>query len=148
MNRPSAALLAIWWSAMAPSAFAADPTTVASSGPSAPGTPAAPPTGGVPQPHNWAGIYIGANGGVGIVTSDWVDPNNPSAASSGNFGGSSGLMGGGTFGANFQDGPFVYGVELDIDGGSLTASASPGNGFCRLTNPAGAPATNCETQTH
>jgi len=60
--------------------------------------------------YNWAGIYVGINGGYAFGNSDWTG----GAASSGSFSTSGGLVGG-TLGVNFQSGQFVYGVETDLD---------------------------------
>lgn len=47
-----------------------------------------------PAPGDWAGMYLGVNGG--IINSD-------------------GVLIGGTLGYNFQTGPTVFGIEGDID---------------------------------
>jgi len=65
--------------------------------------------------YNWGGIYIGINGGYGFGTVT------PSPAGSVAFS-PSGFLAGGTVGANFQAGAFVFGVEGDIDYSGVTAS--------------------------
>ncbi|MGE3147832.1 MAG: outer membrane protein [Pseudorhodoplanes sp.] len=58
----------------------------------------------------WTGSYIGINGGGGWGNSKW----DSAAAPTGNFDVSGGLIGG-TIGYNWQNGPFVFGLEGDID---------------------------------
>ena len=61
---------------------------------------------------NWTGLYLGLNGGYGFGGSDWTD--SVTGASTGNFG-TSGFVFGGTIGANYQVGAWVFGVEADGD---------------------------------
>jgi outer membrane immunogenic protein len=56
--------------------------------------------------YNWSGFYVGINGGFGWGRSDWT--------STGEFDLAGGLVGG-TVGYNWQNGPWVLGVEGDID---------------------------------
>jgi outer membrane immunogenic protein len=61
---------------------------------------------------NWGGIYVGINGGWGWGQSSWtVGPagliTSPLTGSTSDNGG----VVGGTIGANFQTGEFVFGVE-------------------------------------
>jgi hypothetical protein len=35
--------------------------------------------------YNWGGIYYGINGGYGFGKSEWTNPLNPAASSTGNF---------------------------------------------------------------
>ena len=75
----------------------------------------APPVNwaGTPAPFvNWTGIYLGLNGGFSFGGSNWTD--SVTASSTGNFG-TSGFVFGGTAGANYQVGSFVFGVEADGD---------------------------------
>jgi outer membrane immunogenic protein len=71
------------------------------------------PAYGVPPPpvplfYNWTGLYVGGHLGVG-----WAD------------GGSSGFLGGGQVGFNYQINPqWVLGVEADIAGTSINDSAN------------------------
>jgi outer membrane immunogenic protein len=62
-----------------------------------------PPPPAMPLIYNWTGFYVGAHLGVG-----WAD------------GGSSGFLGGGQVGFNYQINPqWVLGVEADIAGTSI-----------------------------
>jgi outer membrane immunogenic protein len=61
--------------------------------------------------YNWTGFYIGINGGGALGNSNWLDP---VLGNSGNFT-TSGFLIGGTVGANYQVGSFVFGVEGDGD---------------------------------
>jgi len=99
----------------------------------------------VVQPqYNWGGIYIGINGGYGFGNSAWT----PSTAAGpltapGSFN-INGALVGGTLGANFQAGAFVFGIEGDGDWSNIKGSVAG-------TTPAtclGAPgATACTYQT-
>jgi outer membrane immunogenic protein len=78
-----------------------------------------------PPVYNWGGIYFGINAGYGYGGSNWSVP----SASSGNFN----IMGpvvGATFGANFQSGQFVFGIEGDGDWSDITGKASATNANC------------------
>ena len=98
--------------------------------------PAAPPPRApatyVPAPapyYNWGGIYFGVNGGGIFGNSAW----NPPAGfgvGTGNFT-TTGFLVGGTLGANFQAGAFVFGVEGDLDWDNLSGSTS--GVFCGAT---------------
>ena len=73
--------------------------------------------------YNWTGFYIGINGGGALGNSNWLDS---VLGNSGNFT-TSGFLIGGTVGANYQVGSFVFGVEGDGDWSNLdgtTANAS------------------------
>jgi len=61
---------------------------------------------------NWTGIYLGVNGGFTFGGSDWTD--SVTGASSNIFN-TSGFVFGGTLGANYQAGSWVFGVEADGD---------------------------------
>ena len=65
-----------------------------------------------PPPFNWSGLYVGINGGYSFGASSWTD--SVTGEASGNFG-TSGFLFGGTAGANYQIGAFVFGVEADGD---------------------------------
>ena len=100
--------------------------------------------------YNWAGIYIGINGGYGFGSSTWTDPLNPGGSTSGSFNTNGGLVGG-TLGVNFQTGAFVFGVEGDIDWQALKGSSS--NLFCTSVLSSGASTAvaagaNCETKSN
>jgi iron complex outermembrane recepter protein len=84
---------------------------------------------------NWTGIYLGINAGFGFGASDWSD--GVTGMSSGTFR-ASGLIFGGTLGANYQVGSLVLGVEGDgawADGSGFGTFAATGlcAGGC-LTN--------------
>jgi outer membrane immunogenic protein len=112
-------------------ALAADlPPAPAPPPPRAPATYIPPP----PPVYNWGGIYVGINGGGGFGTSNWSDPNNGAlGGSTGNFD-MDGYLVGGTLGANFQTGEFVFGVEADFDYNTIGGTVTPNNGFCNNTN--------------
>jgi iron complex outermembrane receptor protein len=65
-----------------------------------------------PAAINWTGVYLGVNGGFTFGGSDWTD--SVTGASSDVFG-TSGFVFGGTLGANYQAGAWVFGVEADGD---------------------------------
>lgn len=69
-----------------------------------------------PVAANWTGLYVGINGGYGFGSSDWDFP-----AVSPEVGG--GVVGG-TLGYNFQGGPWLFGLEADIDWAGLTGTAT------------------------
>lgn len=102
--------------AAATPAFAADLPQPMAPPPQAPATyvPPAPPV------YNWGGIYVGINGGYGFGSSDW-EPSGGTAT--GNFD-INGPLVGGTIGANFQSGQFVFGVEADGDWADLSGSTT------------------------
>jgi len=90
--------------------------------------PAAPqaPAAYVPAPspvYDWAGIYVGINGGYGFGSSNWTQ----GALSSGSFNTNGGVAGG-TIGANFQTGQFVFGAEGDFDWAGISGSSVAGCG--------------------
>jgi outer membrane immunogenic protein len=70
--------------------------------------------------YNWTGFYIGVNGGGGFGKSDWTTTNG--------FDLSGGLVGG-TVGYNFQTGPWVFGVEGDLDWSNIKGDTVVG---CRV----------------
>jgi outer membrane immunogenic protein len=67
--------------------------------------------------YNWGGVYIGINGGYGFGKSDWTTP----FGSTGSFN-IKGPLVGGTLGANFQTGAFVFGIEGDGDWTNITGT--------------------------
>lgn len=75
---------------------------------------------------SWTGFYLGINGGYGWGSSDWSA-----------FGEASpdGGMVGGTIGYNWQTGPWVFGLEGDIDWSDMRG------GFANAACPLG-----CETR--
>ncbi len=98
----------------------------------------APPVYPAPQlPFNWGGFYFGINGGVAGGRSNWTDP---AAGDAGGFrlrGGGAG----GQFGYNWQGGPWVLGLESDIDWMSLKGSSGTVGGVCAVDGGA-----SCSTQ--
>ncbi len=78
--------------------------------------------------YNWTGFYVGINGGGGWGSSSWD--------SVGGFD-TSGAMVGGTIGYNWQTGPWVLGLEGDIDWANIkgsTAVATCLGGNCTTQN--------------
>jgi outer membrane immunogenic protein len=99
--------------------------------PPAPQAPAAY----VPAPlpgYDWTGIYVGINGGYGFGSSNWTS----GALSTGSFDTNGGLAGG-TIGANFQTGQFVFGIEGDVDWAGISGTSALG--VCGAT-------TTCDTK--
>jgi outer membrane immunogenic protein len=87
----------------------------------------------VPPPFTWTGFYIGGNiggiwgsggnasttaffNGFPILTTNWPNTNLGSS--------NSGVIGGGQAGYNYQWGSWVFGIETDFDGTSLSRSRS------------------------
>ena len=87
--------------------------------------PAAPPV------YNWGGIYVGINGGYGFGTAKWTVSGNGASSDKANGG-----IVGGTLGANFQTGAFVFGVEGDFDWSGINGSTA--GSVCIVTG-------NCQT---
>jgi outer membrane immunogenic protein len=129
-------------------ALAAASPTLAADLPQAPPPLPQAPAAYVPAPlpvYDWAGVYVGINGGYAFGNSNWsATPGFGSGVlGSGNFNTSGGLVGG-TVGANFQSGQFVFGLEADLDWtdiqGSTTASdctaaaAPAATGTCQTSN--------------
>jgi len=75
----------------------------------------APPV--APVTFSWTGFYVGVNAGGDFGISSFNFPRTPT----GNFK-TSGFLGGGTGGYNYQVGSWVFGVEGDIDGGTAKGS--------------------------
>jgi outer membrane immunogenic protein len=82
----------------------------------------------------WAGFYLGANGGwggfhdLGFRDDTFLAAVGPTAA--GDFrrisgaGNITGGFGGGQLGYNFQTGPFVFGIETDIQGSDIRGNGA------------------------
>jgi Opacity protein and related surface antigens len=80
--------------------------------------------------YNWTGAYIGVNGGYGWGRSEWMS----GGVSTGNFDVNGGVVGG-TLGYNWQTGPWVVGLEGDIDWSSIRGSSGCGIGLsCETRN--------------
>ncbi len=89
----------------------------------------------VPVPYfSWTGIYIGLNAGYGFGNSQW----SAFGVNTGNFN-TSGFVGGGTLGGNYQFGSFVVGLEADGDYNGLNGTTSNANCFFIATG------TSCQT---
>jgi outer membrane immunogenic protein len=107
--------------AAASPAFAADLIPPPAPPPQAPATyiPTIAPV------YNWGGIYLGIVGGYGFGQSEWTQ----SGGTTGNFD-IDGAVIGGTIGANFQSGPFVFGIEGDGEWTNINGTTSATNTFC------------------
>ena len=102
-----------------------------------PPPPRAPATyipSNVPVLYNWGGLYLGINGGYGFGSgsfggSTWIFPPGSSVCAAGcttgGFETKGGIVGS-TFGANFQTGIFVFGIEADIDWSDITGTSGTG----------------------
>jgi outer membrane immunogenic protein len=109
---------------------ASGPTLAADLPPSMPPPPPPrAPAAYVPvvQPfYNWGGVYFGLNAGYGFGKSNWTGF---TAGDTGNFD-LNGALVGGTLGANFQSGAFVFGIEGDGDWSNIKGSSSSTNLVC------------------
>jgi len=78
-----------------------------------------------PAVYNWTGIYVGVNGGWGDGISNWTNNLSSTTGVTGETGGFSvsGYLAGGTAGANYQIGSWVYGIEGDFDWAHLTGNS-------------------------
>jgi outer membrane immunogenic protein len=94
---------------------------------SATGALAAPPV--VPANPGWAGTYGGIAGGYGWGTSSQTDPGVPAfptnteGADDGRYSVRGGLVGA-TLGSNWQQGPWVYGLEGDFSWADISGSSN------------------------
>ena len=95
------------------------------------------------QEASWEGLYFGLNYGSAWGTTDWSNPtgayllaNTPRFPASSAQGG---IFGGITLGYNHQVGPYVLGVEGDVDATSLHGNAVCGGIFGTPEQPKGAP---------
>jgi outer membrane immunogenic protein len=88
-----------------------------------PPMPPQAPAAYIPAPlpvYDWAGVYIGINGGYGFGSTEWSPAG---GVATGNFNVNGGLVGG-TLGANFQTGPWVFGIEADADWADLKGTVT------------------------
>jgi outer membrane immunogenic protein len=76
------------------------------------------PVAYAPPVYNWSGIYVGGNLGGGFARSSWSD----SFTGANNMFDSSGFIGGGQIGANWQINALVLGIEGDFDWTGLKGS--------------------------
>ena len=67
--------------------------------------------------YNWTGFYVGINGGGAWGKSNW------DGLPSTSFNTSGGVIGG-TIGYNLQTGPWVWGLEGDLDWASISGNAN------------------------
>jgi len=79
--------------------------------------------------YNWGGIYVGINGGYGFGNSDEYWTSLGFASDTGSFS-IKGPLVGGTLGANFQSGAFVFGIEGDGDWTNIKGSTSSTIAIC------------------
>jgi outer membrane immunogenic protein len=120
--------------------------------------PAPTLTATAPPIYSWTGVYVGVNGGWADGISTWTNncpgcqslntppspPPSPPGLPGGTSGGFSvsGYIAGGTLGANYQIGPWVYGVEGDFDWTHLTGNSGPTCGSLFIAQPN----EGCETE--
>lgn len=78
--------------------------------------------------YNWAGIYVGINGGWGFGNAKWT-ANTGVGNISGTPSDNGGVVGG-TLGGNFQAGAFVFGLESDFDYSGINTGTS--SSICAL----------------
>jgi opacity protein-like surface antigen len=76
----------------------------------------------IPPLYNWSGFYVGAN--LGGAWNDTTLNDSFTGFQIGNS--SSGVIGGGQLGYNWQSGPLMLGAEWMFDGTSLSASRTVG----------------------
>jgi outer membrane immunogenic protein len=98
-----------------------------------------PPPPPPPPIYNWTGFYIGINGGYGTGNSNWSDG---PVGTTGIFP-TSGFLIGGTVGANYQIGQYVFGIEGDGDWTNLSGNSGPTCGAIAAVVP---PPDACQTQ--
>ena len=79
---------------------------------------------------NWTGFYIGGHAGAGFANSSWSDP----LTGAGNSFSSTGFLGGGQAGVNYQIDRFVLGVEGDWSWTGLNGSGNNSAGNAISTN--------------
>ena len=92
-----------------------------------------------PAIYNWTGFYIGINAGYGTGNSNWTD----GPLESTNFFPISGFLAGGTVGANYQIGQYVFGIEGDGGWTNLRGNSGSTCGGIAAVVP---PPVSCQTQ--
>ena len=117
--------------------IAAAGSALAADLPQPPPPPQAPVAYLPPAPvYNWGGIYVGINGGWGWGNGKWT-ANTSTGTFSANANDNGGFVGG-TLGANFQTGAFVFGVEGDWDYSGIntgtTSNICTFSGTCQTGN--------------
>lgn len=105
----------------------------------APLPPPQAPAAFVPPVYDWTGIYLGINGGWGWGNGKWtVAPNAAFPVGVSSTLNDNGGFVGGTLGANFQTGAFVFGVEGDWDYSGINTQSSAvicnATGTCQTGN--------------
>jgi len=96
------------------------------------------PVGSTPTAVNWTGVYLGVNGGYTYGGSDWTDS---VTGTSSDYFSTLGFVFGGTLGANYQAGSWVFGVEGDGDWAD-----SSGFGTFTTTSASSLCAGGCQTK--
>lgn len=98
----------------------------------------APPAALAAAPvYNWAGFYLGIEGGGGFGSTDHINALFPAAASGGNANLRGGLVGG-TYGYNWQSGHLVAGLEGDMSWSGISDTFTSSTGlptFCPAAFP-------------
>ena len=90
----------------------------------------APATYIAPRPvFTWTGFYIGVNAGAAFRVGNNNNNNNGFFGNGGGNGNSTGFVGGGQLGYNWQSGPIVFGVEGDAQYRSNIGNNNNNNGF-------------------
>jgi outer membrane immunogenic protein len=100
------------------------------------------PVPSIPPPlpvYNWSGFYLGINGGFGTGASNWSDG---PVGTTGSFA-ISGFLIGGTLGANYQIGEYVFGIEGDGGWTNLRGNSGSTCGAIAAVVP---PPASCQTQ--
>ncbi len=91
-----------------------------------------------PGSESLQGFYLGVHAGYGVGSKDWAGPPNPIPTpplTSANLAdhSASGLLAGGTAGARFETGGFVFGIEGELSWADLEDD-SPSTAFAGFTN--------------
>jgi outer membrane immunogenic protein len=90
--------------------------------------------------YNWTGFYIGGNFGGAWGNTAWLDDGTAGVAGTVDASyDTSGILGGGQIGFNYQIDRWVWGVEADFDAASITG----GGGACFT---AGGPGNTCSSK--
>ena len=106
-----------------------------------PAPPPQAPVAYIPPPvavYNWGGVYVGINGGWGFGTAKWTSNAVRAAPGLSSSLNDNGGVVGGTLGANFQTGAFVWGIEGDFDYSGIntgtSSTACTFSGSCQTGN--------------